>query len=877
MAPTSSPPDAPSLPARVRAAYRAHTLRASDVLLLYVQRLRTHPVQEALAGIGVAIGVALVFAVQVSNTSVTQSARSITEGVSGAAQLRLASRDGGGFDAGLVDVVRELDGVKHAAPLLELRAVVTGPNGKPMAFTFASADLSLAALSGALAGGVPLGALADEGIMLPAAMTKRLGLPDRRSQTVLRPRPQVTLQVRGRATEVPVTVVLGEETIGPLGSARVAVSSLPFAQRVAGLRGEVNRILVEAEAGAVGRVREQLEALTAGRLAVTPVDADVELLDQAIRPNAQAAAFFGVVAALVGFLLAFNAMLLTAPERRRVIEELRRMRYRRSQIVHAFVAQALLLGAAASVVGLLVGGVLARTALKAEPDYLASVFPIGIGTLVPVRAVAIAFCGGLLVTVLAAAAPLLSLRHRTPRGDSSASGGGQRVSPGTARRMLIAAVVLLAVTNGLLLLSPSTIDVAAVGLVLAVVLLIPAVFAGVLRVAEAIADRSGRLAPLSAAVLELRSTSVRALALAAVGGVAVFGSLALEGARRDLLRGLYAGYGDYVAPADVWVVNPDDDLATKEIRFDGLVDRVEHAHGVADTRAYYGTFLDVEGRRAWVLGRPVGDRGLVPASQLIDGDAAEVEQRMRAGGWITVSEQLAERLGAGIGDPVTVPTPSGPRRYRLAGTTTNLGWTAGALILNAEDYRRAWTGAQPSALEVDLTAGADHAAVARSIGRDLGPDTGLLAQTARERSEQANALARQGLRRLTEISLLLVFAAALAMAAAMGTSVWQRRSRLASMRLLGFGSRLLWRILLIESALVLGTACIVGAASGLYGQWLIDQSLKHTTGFPATFRVEPLPTLVTVTAVLVLSLAIVAVPGWRAAHAPKHLGLREPG
>lgn len=872
---TRSPPDASPL-ARLRAAYRARTLRASDVLLLYVQRLRTHPVQEALAGVGVAIGVALVFAVQVSSTSVSQSARSITEGVSGAAQLRVASRDGSGFDAALVDAVRSLDGVEHAAPLLEQRAVVTGPNGNQLAVTFAGADLSLADLSGALAAGFPLGALADEGVMLPAAVTRLLGLPDRRSQTVLRPRPEVTLQVRGRAVEVPVTV-LGEETIGPLGNARVAVSALPFAQRAGGLEGRVNRILVEAQPGAVDEVRRELEALTAGRLAVTTVDADARLLDQALRPNAQAAAFFGVVAALIGFLLAFNAMLLTAPERRRVIEELRRLRYRRSQIVHAFIAQALLLGAAASVIGLLIGAVLARTVLKAEPDYLASVFPIGMGTLVSLRAVVIAFCGGLLVTVLAAAAPLWSLRHRTPLAGGTAAGEGQRVTPGTSRRMLLAALVLLAMTNGLLLVSPTTIDVAAIGLVLAVVLLIPAAFAGVLRIAELVADRSGRLAALSTAVLELRSTSVRALALAAVGGVAVFGSLALEGARRDLLRGLYAGYADYVASADIWIVNPDDDLATKSMRLDGLADRVKGTPGVRDVRAYYGSFLDIEGRRAWVLGRSERDHNMVPASQVVDGDHTKTEQRMREGGWITLSEQLADDLDVGVADAVTVPTPSGPRRYRLAATTTNLGWTAGALIFNAEDYARAWAGAEPSALEVDVVDGSDSAAVARALDGAVGPGTGLLVQTAGERSEQANALAREGLRRLTEISLLLVIAAALAMAAAMGTSVWQRRSRLASMRLLGFGTRLLWRVLLIESALVLGTACIVGAASGLYGQWLIDQSLMHTTGFPAAFRLEAGPTAAIVGAVLALALLIVAVPGWRAAHAPKHLGLREPG
>lgn len=851
-------------------------LRTRAVLEIYLARLRTHIVQEALAAIGIAIGVALVFAVQVSNSSVPASSDEISRSVSGAAQLQVAARDARGFSMRLLDQVRATDGVERAAPLLEQRAVIAGPNGRDVAITLASADPSLAALSGALSSSFPSGALLRDGIMLPTAVNAALGLPDRATQAVLRPEPKVDVSLRGRRFEIPVTAVLSRDSIGPLADARVAVAPLGYVQRLAGLPDRANRILVEAENGQVDAVKAQLAQLVGSRLSVTNVDADSRLLDEALRPNNQAAAFFAGVALLVGLLLAFNAMLLTAPERRRVIAEMRLMRFRNTQIIQTFVAQALILGVTASALGLVAGNVLARTVLHAQPDYLASVFPIGSQTIVSARAVLVAFAGGLLVTLLAALPPLFELRKRRLDGGDVAhvSEAGQAMTPQTRRRLLVAGLGLLLVTNAMLLVTPSAAFVAGLGLAVSTLLLIPSAFAAMLTLCARLSDNSRALTPLATAVLELRSTTVRALALAAVGAAAVFGSVALEGGHRDLLRGLYDGYERYAGTADIWIVHPRDDLATKDIRAGQIEQQVAAIAGVASVRPYFGSFIDLESaqRRAWVIGRPRGDRAMIPAGQLVDGDEVVAERRLREGGWITVSDQVADALGTGVGEAVTIPTPSGARRFTIAATTTNLGWTSGAIILNATDYSRAWGTSDPSAFEVNVAPGAATSAVRQDIAYALGRTTGLLVQTSEQRSAQANALARQGLRRLTEISLLLLIAAALAMAAAMGTSIWQRRPRLASMRLQGFKPKQLWRILLLESGLVLATGCLVGATLGVWGQWLIDRWLRRTTGFPAIFAFDATQTILLVAGVLVLALAIVACTAWSASRAPKRLG-----
>ena len=81
-------------------------MRTRALVYFYGRRLRVHAMQELLAGVGVAIAVALVFAVTVANSSITSSARRVVHAVIGPADLQLHARDPNGFDEHLIARVR---------------------------------------------------------------------------------------------------------------------------------------------------------------------------------------------------------------------------------------------------------------------------------------------------------------------------------------------------------------------------------------------------------------------------------------------------------------------------------------------------------------------------------------------------------------------------------------------------------------------------------------------------------------------------------------------------------------------------------------------------------------------------------------------------
>jgi putative ABC transport system permease protein len=845
------------------------------LIYFYRRRLRTHPVQEALAGIGIAVGVALVFAVLVATASITSGSSQIVQSTVGSADLQLRARSSSGFDQRLAARVRSLPGVQAAALLLDLTAVLRGPSGREVTVQAVSADASLGSVDGFRAPPPPR---LQPRVVLPSATAKALGISAMLGTGIPGPLPRVSLMLRGRALPVTVSAVLGPEAAGVMSNALAVTTALPVLQQAADLPGRITSVLVQSKPGAHARVSRELEALAAGRLTVNDATADVRLLRQATAPNREATGFFAFVSALVGMLLAFNAMLLGAPERRRMIADLRIHGTRPSDLVKLVIFQALCLGLLASLLGVAIGDLLSRSVFHETPGYLAAAFPLGAQTVVGWQPVLLSMAGGLTATCLAAAPPLLDLRRsRAVDGVYFEEGEpGQALSWRARARLLAASLATLAAsTAAWLIWGPSANVGAIIGLALAAVLAIPFSFTIAVCLAQLVAARARSLNMLLMATRALRATTARSLALAASGAVAVFGSVAAEGAHQDLLNGLFADEAQYVSTASLWVTSPRDSLGTNSFPAHGLPRRIAHLPGVAAVRPYQGGFLNLRDRRVWVIARSRRAPAMFPPRQIVSGDAAVATTQLRAGGWIAMSAQVANAMRAKLGGPVVLPTPSGPMRYRLAATTTNFGWPAGAIVLNTSDYRRAWLTADPSALEIDVRAGASVPAVRREVQAQLGAGAGLQVLTSSQRAGQAHALAREALGRLTDVARLLIAAAALAMAAAMGASIWQRRRSLASLRIQSFTPSQLRAVLLCESALVLATGSLAGAAAGLYGHALIDRYLRGVTGFPAPFSTTATQLVATVGLVVGAALVVLAVPGFIASRAPARLALQE--
>jgi putative ABC transport system permease protein len=843
-----------------RGSLRSGWVKLSGALVLYRIRLRRRWFQELLAVLGIALGVALLYATQVASTSLSGPVRSLNQGIVGNSQLQLIARGGAGMPQAIYDEVIALPGVRRAAPILEKPGNLVGPRGQ-QGVTLYGGDPRILSLRGNLLRGFSRrDAAQQESIIVAAPIGHTLGV---------RMGDDVELQLDGRRVIVP-AVVAGRAQIGPLVNTTITLMPLAYLQRLSRSKGLVTRILVEAQPGQTAAVRQRLQRLARGRADVRPADYETQLFEAAARPTSQASLVFSVLSALVGWLFAVCALLVTAAERRKLAAQQREQGFAPSATLITLLVDAAIIGLVGSAIGLVAGELLSRRGFSSDVSFLAGAFPIGDQRVVTWQSVAIAAIGGLLAAIVGVLGPVHDLvtsslprRVRPKPGLGPREARRRRVTPLAA---LGVACLVAAVT--ITIAVPAAAIAGLVLLALALLMLLPTLLVGAIRGLEWCNRRGRSIVSIELALQQLREARwrSRALAIAATGAIAVFGATALQGARVNLQEGLGTSSSGMASVADIWAAPAGAGSSIGTASFEPRATAsLARLRGVASVGLYRAGLLDVADRRAWVFGEPSDVAHPIPAGQLLEGDGQLAARRIRSGGWATVSKALAESLGVHIGERLALPTPR-PIELRVAAITNNLGWSSGTFILDATDFARAWGSDAIAAYHLRLADDAKAADVVPEVKAALGPNAALHLETAKQRTDAQRATARSGLSRLRQIAGLSLFAAVLAMSAAMIGLLWQHRPSVAERKQHGLDSALMWRSLVIETVVLFGTGALAGGVFGLLGQKLCTRGLEAFTGFPVFdgLRLDIAGT--TTLLVIAASSLVVIVPGYLVAR-----------
>lgn len=827
----------------------------------YITRLKARLVlvQELLAVLGIAVGVALLFASQVASTSLDSSISELTGSVVGPAKYQLEARGAGGFSERLLSEVRRIRGVRAAVPVLEQRVGIIGSVGRENV-DLIGADPHTIHLAGPLLRRFSANQLAHQSsLALPESVARMVGAG---------PLETVHLQVGATSIESLVATELRHRDIGSLAESPLAIAPLRYAQRLTGLHQRLTRIFVEPKPHAAQSVHDALLRLAGQSVNVESANFDATVFAQAAGPINQSTSTFAAICALVGFMFAFSAMLLTVHLRQRLVRELRLNGATRLFAIQVLLFDALILGAIASVVGLALGEALSVTVFRSNTGYLSFGFPVGSRRIVTVQSIALAICGGMLAASIGVLTPMRHILKRTRQGEVAQSPGSSR---GWTMVMIVAGISCLAGTTLILALSPQSAVLGVVLLIVALLCVLPTILDGVLplvdRLPDALFHGANRLAVVQ---MRERASRPRSLAIAAIGAIAVFGSVTIEGSHQDLQNGLNRLFGEVTNTSDLWVLpfGSQNLLATTSFHAQDAPS-LGRLPGVRTVGIYRGGLLEYGDRRVWVLAPPANVASPIPAMQVIEGQSATATAELKRGGWAVVSQALARQNHLRIGQRFTLPSPR-PIALRVAATSTNLGWPPGAVILNPADYATAWGSSNPSAYEVAVEPRYSLVQVRAEIQHALGGTSGLSVETGQERDALQRAASRQGLGRLSQISLLVLLAGLLATATAMGAMIWQRQRRFARLKMQGYTPSVLWIALLCESATLLVVGCFLGAALGVYGQLLLSHALLSVTGMPVIFSSRVLMAIGSFLLVTVVGAVIVAVPGYRvASSAPR--------
>ncbi len=776
---------------------------------LAFRSLRARPLRAILSILGVALGVAVLFAGLATNAGLEASVRATVRDLVGTASLRVSAFGESGLSDATVSIIAGTPGVAVAAPALERRTYLIPDLASQAALP---PPVTVLGIDPAVDAGVhDLAIVAGAPLHFPdersALVTERLAAQDGLALGSL-------LTMRGAGDRVSYRVVGIIAGDGPLSGAfgRTVVVPIRTARAVFGDTG-VTRVDIGLAPGAdAAAVSTALESQLTAEPYILSSPQDLAASLRASTADFQATtALIAAVALFAGAFLIFNTLSMTVSERIREVGLLRAAGASRRQVMTFMLTQALVLGVAGSILGLVLGTILAA----AMGAYVGTVGAVTLTQgVLPLDAIVLALVVGVGVTLAAAFEPARRASRIQPV--EALKARLDLPAARTARlRWLVLVFVVVALLGVVVLPRPAggggVLQALLVYAILLVgTLLIPFVlpamariagapFAVILRVEERLA-RSSVIRDRSRTTLTLGGLTIGLAMIVALGGVGQHARAAAAGWIADVVPGELVLTSIRPIAQDEGVVA---DVA-------GSVPGLARISPIATFDvALRGTRTDA----AAVVGADMAADGRL---RFTAGDRIAALAALDAGGATIVPAGLAQQLGLTLDETLAVPTvDGGTLPLRVVGIVERSipGRTGEAMLIgwgDATDHLGV-AGADAFAVrfapDAPATAHASLEAKATELALEVVP-------LDRIEGAISDALGRIfGL--FDALAAVAVLIAALGIANTLTMNVIERVREIGILRAAGMTRRQVWRSVVVEAG-VLGLAgAILGIVLGL--------------------------------------------------------------
>ncbi|MCC7010113.1 MAG: ABC transporter permease [Acidobacteria bacterium] len=785
-----------------------------------LRRLVHERLRSATAVLGIALGIGVVVAIQLTNASSLRGFQAALDTVSGRASLEIVGT-GVGLDETRLAEIAWLREFGDVAPLVEGELVIRqeGRAAETLRVLGVDALRDRAFRDYALvdAGVEPGDRLLDRlldphAAILTARFAASRGLSIGSTVTVLAGDRQVPLVVRGLLEdEGPARALDGRFVLMDIAAAQLALDEI----------GRLDRVEVRLADGIGVDAAEQAIAarLPAGMLVERPAQRgrEVEQMLAAFHLNLTALSY---VALVVGLFLVYNTISVAVLSRRDEIGILRALGVGRWTVRALFLAEAAALAAAGTAAGIAIGRLLAdaTVALTATTVSTLYVATAAAPPALDARILLLAVLTGVPLSLVAAAVPANEAARVPPiaaiRGEevggTSARMSIRGVAPGLA---LIGAggwLATLGPVNGLPLFGYAS----ALAIIFGASLLVPSllhVAAGALE--RPIRRRLGVEAWLAltnvAASVRRLSISVAALAVSLSMMVAIavmigsFRETVVYWVEQTLRADLFVSPGSTGRPGVDATLSSD------------VVERIVSSPGVAAADRYRITDVPYDGVRVRVGG---GDFGVLLAHGSLQFKAppdARVAMRGAMGrDAVVASEPFTLKHGKQVGDEVLVPTRAGPRPFRIAAVYYDYSNDRGVLMMDRAVFERHFGDVGVSGVTVYLEAGVDPERARERLLAAAG-DRRIFVNTNQALRAEVLRIFDSTFTITYALEIIAIVVAMLGVSGTLVTLILEREREVTILRLVGTDRRQIRRIVLGEAVLIGLVSQAIGIVVGL--------------------------------------------------------------
>lgn len=766
--------------------------------------LGRRPWATALMILGVALGVAVVVAIDIANVGARRAFDLSTEALAGRATHQIA---GGaqGLDEQIYTRLRVEGGLRTIAPVISDYFISPQLGGRPLQLLGLDpfADGPFRSVFGSNG---PDTAALTAFLTRPGALLLSKELADRYG---LATGDALTLVIDGQQRQGEVAGLLAPaDGYSRQALAGVVVADISTAQELTGRLGRLDRIdVILPDDEPAGRAR--IEALLPAGVKLAPASArsgTVAEMTLAFRVNLTA---MSLLALVVGMFLIYNTITFSVVQRREMFGTLRCLGVTDREIFGLVLAEAALVGLVGSLLGLGLGVALGRGAVALVSQTINDLYFVSTvsGFTVPLASLLKGLVLGVAATMAAAFPPAREAARIEPRSAlrrSAIEDSFLRAAPWLALAglgLLIAGSLVLLVRSRSLNVAFAGITGVVIGLALQTPLFTRFGMQQAPRLLRPIFGPLGRMAPRDIAQ-SLSRTSIAIAALMVAVSVTIGVTLMI-----DSFRGTVQTWLQQSLQGDLYITTPGVTAADVSGTLDpAVVAAVERWPDAQQVRRLRRTLVD----------SPLGAMQVAAIDRLTygpelfasaSGPPAEMWRQVEAGA-VLVSEPFANRYGLGRGSEVRLDTPQGQRTFPVVGVYYDYASSAGVVMMALPLYRNLWGDPGLTALAVDLAANVDPNASANALADSLAPLQQVLVQPNRVLRSEALIVFDRTFAITAALRLLATLVAFVGVLSALLALQLEREREMGILRALGLTVGQLAQLILLETGLM-------GLAAGL--------------------------------------------------------------
>jgi putative ABC transport system permease protein len=833
--------------------------------------LRGHPWLVGLSVLGVALGVAVVVAVDLANESARRAFLLSAETLAGRTTHHVI---GGpqGLPEGVYRQLRIVERMRASAPVVEGYARIMGSDSRTLRILGVDpfAEAGFRSFIDARMEQADIIRLLTE--PATAMVTERTA-----NRLAIELNQVLTLGIGGRQHRVTIVGLLAAtDPIAEQALDSLLLTDIATAQELFGMTGQLSRIdLIIPEANAL--ILERLRAAMPAGAEIIATDNRSHALDQMTRAFRVNLTALSLLALLVGAFLIYNIMTFSVIQRRALIGALRALGVARRQVFVHIIGEALAIGLIGTVLGMLLGIVLGKGLIEHVVQTINDLYFVL--TVTDITLTPFSFVKGVLLGIAASVVAAVVPAWEATRTEVAAVLRRSAIEAHWQRRARAGAFygITLAVLGTALLLIPSRSLVLSYSslfvIIVAFALIVPFCTSLLMRVSGPVMSYAfgviGRMAARGvAAALSRTGVAIAALAVAISATVGV-------GVMIDSFRQSFLDWLGATLTADIYVSAPVIETAPSAPVLDhDLVARLASLPGVASVSTT---------RRVRIDG-PQGTfqlRVLKTSEQIFErfrfkrGDTKSAWRALQGGNAVIISEPYAYRHRLGLDDMIVLRTDSGARSFMIAGIYYDYGSDEGRITMARRIYDRHWSDpgitamglyARPGTNTEDLLARTRAAAAKHEVSIRSNHALRVASIEVFDRTFTITAVLR----------LLATVVAFIGVLSALMALQLERARELAVLRATGLTPPQVWQLLGAECGLMGLAAGVLALPLGIgLALALVLVINRRSFGWSLEIFVDPAILLEGLALAIVAAILAGLYPARKMASAPPALALRE--